>query len=316
MLRQGTGGRGRELAKAALHSLFMTGQRARFDILPRHFYSSIPDVRQLRGDDSWRRASDMPGVRGTDLEEQLSSLRSWFTEDVRHELGDVDVHQRAIEANGAVGFGPAESQMLYAFVASRRPRRVVQVGAGVSTAVVLEAAARHGTGTRVTCVDPYPTDYLGDLASRDSIELVESPAQSVDLEVFTSLEKGDLLFIDSTHTVKPGSEVNRIVLEVLPRLAEGVVVHFHDISFPYDYQRDVLDRSLFFWTESTLLHAFLVNNRRARILVSGSMLQYGCVDQLHEILPRFDPRGHERGLDVPGDLRDFAGSTYVLIDEE
>lgn len=315
MLKQGTGGQSRELGKRALHRAFTVGQRLKVDVLPRHFYSAVPDVRQLTADDSWRQASEMPGVRGTDLEKQLSELGGWFTAKVVADLADFDIYEHATEANGAIGFGPAEAQMLYAHIATKRPRRVVQVGAGVSTAVILAAADRQDTGTRVTCVDPYPTEYLQRLAGSGAIDLLAEPAQTASLEVFTSLEAGDLLFIDSTHTVKPGSEVNRMILEVLPRLNAGVAVHFHDITFPYDYQRDILERALFFWTESTLLHAYLANNDRVRILVSGSMLQYGCVDQLSAILPRFAPREHDRGLDVAGDLRDFAGSTYLIVDQ-
>jgi len=256
----------------------------------------------------------MPGVRGTDIDEQFSTLASWFSARVLEALAAKDVYDAAVTANGALGYGPAEAQILHAFVASVRPRRVVQVGAGVSTAVILGAASKHETETRVTCVDPFPTEYLRVLADRGEIELIAENAQSVALETFTDLADGDLLFIDSTHTVKPGSEVNRIILEVLPRLARGVMVHFHDITFPYDYQRDVLDRALFFWCESTLLHAFLAGNDRVRVLMSGSMLQYARADDLRRIIPRFDPRDHDRGLDVEGDLRDFAGCTYLLVD--
>lgn len=314
VLKRANNGAGRGLAKQLLHWVFTVCQRLGFDVLPRHFYSAIPNIRQLSADDSWRVSSEMVGVRGTDLDGQAAELQQWFTPDVLAELGRDDVYARAVAANGAVGFGPAEAQILHAFVASQRPRRVIQVGAGVSTAVILHAAERHGTGTRTICVDPFPTDYLVRLDGESSIDLIAEPAQVVPMEVFTQLEAGDLLFIDSTHTVKPGSEVNRLILEVLPRLATGVVVHFHDISFPYDYQRDVIERALFFWMESTLLHAFLIGNSRARILVSGSMLQYGRVEAMQKLLPRFDPRAHDRGLDIDHDLRDFAGSTYLLID--
>lgn len=315
MFNQGTGGHTREYGKRALHRAFRVGQRLKVDVLPRHFYSSVPDVRQLSADESWRQASEMPGVRGTDLDQQIEELKSWFTEDVLDDGFASGIYEHATGANGAIGYGPAEAQMLYAFIATKRPRRVVQVGAGVSTAVILAAAERHSTGTRVTCVDPYPTEYLQELAGNGAIDLLAEPAQTAALDVFTSLESGDLLFIDSTHTVKPGSEVNRMILEVLPRLKTGVVVHFHDITFPYDYQRDILDRALFFWTESTLLHAYLANNDRMRILVSGSMLQYGRVKELSAVLPNFNPREHDRGLDIAGDLRDFAGSTYLIVDQ-
>lgn len=314
MLRQGTGGTSRNLAKGLLHSAFRSGQRLKVDILPRHFYSAIPDVRELRTDDSWRVASELPGVRGCDLDAQLAEVSGWFGADIRSQIESEDPYERAVRANGAIGFGPAEAQLLHAFVGTRRPRRIVQVGAGVSTSVALHAAGLNEAGTRITCVDPYPTDYLVQLADADQIDLIRQPAQSVPMETFTSLSAGDLLFVDSTHTVKTGSEVNRIILEVLPRLARGVVIHFHDITFPYDYQRNLLESALFFWEESTLLHAFLIGNSRVRILASGSMLQYGALDGLRQVLPRFNPRDHDRGLDVEGDLRDFASSTYLLVD--
>lgn len=316
LLKQGTGGAGRNFAKGLLHSAFRTGQRLKVDVLPRHFYSAIPDVRQLSSDESWRFASDLPGVRGTDLDEQLAEVAEWFRPDVRDQITRDDVYARAVRANEAAGFGPAEAQLLHAFVASRRPRRIVQIGAGVSTAVALHASDLNGADSRITCIDPMPTDYLVRLAESDRIDLIPQPAQSVPLDVFTSLSAGDLLFVDSTHAVKAGSEVNRIILEVLPRLARDVVIHFHDITFPYDYQRDLLDGALFFWAESTLLHAFLIGNSRVRILASGSMLQYGCSDGLRKVLPRFDPRAHDRGLDVKGDLRDFVSSTYLVVDAE
>lgn len=314
MLTQGTGSRGRERAKVALHRLFVAGQRFKVDVLPRHFYSAVPDIRELAARQEWRAPSQMPGVRGADVDAQLSELRAWFGAAVVDALTGTDVYEAAVRANEAIGFGPAEAQMLHAFVATRRPRRVVQVGAGVSTAVILDAARTHGLDVRITCVDPYPTPFLSAAAERGDIALIREPAQVVPLEVFTDLGEGDLLFVDSTHTVKPGSEVNRLILEVLPRLSKGVVVHFHDITFPYDYQRDILQGALFFWNESTLLHAFLVDNSRVRILVSGSMLQYARESALRELLPRFDPRAHDLGLNVDGDLRDFAGSTYLLVD--
>lgn len=314
MLRQGTGGRGRELVKKGAHVAFRLGQRAGFDLLPRHFYSAVPDLRALAATTSWRDPSPMTGVRGTDLDEQVAELETWFTEAVLARIRERDPYEHATAANGAIGFGPAEAQMLHAWIATRRPRRVLQIGAGVSTAVVLDAASRHGVDVEVICVDPYPTRMLQTLAAQGAIRLVAEPAQTAPIEVLTDLEAGDLLFVDSTHTVKPGSEVNRIILEVLPRLRRGVVVHFHDITFPYDYQRDVLEAAIFFWTESTLLHAFLVDNARVRVLVSGSMLQYAREADLRRVLPRFDPRVSVQGLDVPGDLRDFAGSTYLLVD--
>jgi hypothetical protein len=143
------------------------------------------------------------------------------------------------------GYGPVEAEFLFCFITTKRPNRIVQVGCGASTAVILLAAKEANYKPQVVCVDPFPTGYLTSAAGQKIIELIPKPAQEIDITVFTSLGGGDLLFVDSTHTTRPGSEVNRIILEVLPRLRSGWFVHFHDIFFPYDYQSQVLS-TLFF----------------------------------------------------------------------
>ncbi|WP_338000825.1 class I SAM-dependent methyltransferase [Candidatus Methylacidiphilum fumarolicum] len=109
------------------------------------------------------------------------------------------------------------------------------------------------------------------------------------------MRKDDLLFIDSSHVVKAGGDVNFLILEVLPRLREGVVVHFHDIYFPYDYPRDLL-KTFFPSTESSLLHAFLAFNHRFRIIFCMSLLHYKCPKVLTEVFPEYIPQGGQDGL--------------------
>src|SRR5215472_187954 len=104
-------------------------------------------------------------------------------------------------------------------------------------------------------------------------------AQSVDLATIDELGPDSLFFVDSTHSLGPGGEVSRIILEMLPRLKPGASVHFHDITFPYDYARDVLE-TLFFGHESVLLHAFLAFNSRFRVLAALSLLHYAAPERL------------------------------------
>ena len=92
--------------------------------------------------------------------------------------------------------------------------------------------------------------------------------------------------------MKPGSEVNRIILDVLPRLKSGVFVHFHDIYFPYDYSPTLLSFDLFFWVESTLLHAFLIGNGHCRIVLSTSMLHYAAPERIAALFPRYAPQNN------------------------
>lgn len=113
----------------------------------------------------------------------------------------------------------------------------------------------------------------------------------------SALGPGDVLFIDSTHTVSPGSDVNYVVLEVLPRLAAGVFVHFHDITMPFDYAPSLLSSDLFFWTESVLLHAYLADNPRFEIRLGCAMLHEAALGRMQEIIPTYDrPLRTDRGL--------------------
>ena len=264
------------------------------DVLPRHFYSQVPNIRELRQTNAWRRPYSMETVSGSSIEEQLDFVR-------RHAPSEIvaaatAVHGQACELNEAEGYGPIEAQFLYCFACTQRPRTVIQVGAGVSTAVLLLAADTVQHDMNVVCIDPFPTRYLRTLSDQGKIRLLEAPAQEVEEEAFDALRDGDLLFVDSTHTVGPGSEVNRLVLETLPRLAPGVFVHFHDITFPYDYSPGVLDRDLFFWSETVLLLAFLTCNPEFRICAAFSMLHDQAAPRLQEIFPSYRPELHQRGV--------------------
>ena len=104
--------------------------------------------------------------------------------------------------------------------------------------------------------------------------MIETKVQDVDVEFFSQLESGDILFIDSSHTVKIGGDVNYLFLEVLPRLKAGVIVHVHDIFFPFEYRRDWVLEEFRFWTEQYLLQAFLIFNSEFEVLMANSYLNH------------------------------------------
>lgn len=174
-------------------------------------------------------------------------------------------------------FGRADAQLYYAMLADRRPSRVVEVGSGFSSAVALDAADRHSPDTRFAFVEPYPDRLLGLLRPGDSerTTLLRLPVQDVDMVTFTDLRAGDFLFIDSTHVAKAGSDVLFLFLEVLPRLASGVIVQVHDVHWPFTYPRRWLEEGRA-WNEAYLLQALLLAPSRLRILAWGSWLaQHG-----------------------------------------
>jgi predicted O-methyltransferase YrrM len=302
----------KDRAKRSLRGLFELGQRLGLDILPRHFYSQIPDIRALRRDQHWKQPRTMAGVRGADLLPQFQFVEACCPPDVVERLRHSEIHRDACAANGEPGFGPVDAEFLYAFIREVRPQKVVQVGCGVSTAVILRAVDEVPSYTpEIVCVEPYPTRILHQLDRAGRIRLIAEQAQQVSLDVFTDFDEGGLLFVDSTHTVKPGSEVNRLVLEVLPRLRTGVWVHFHDIYFPYDYQRGLLDDELFFCNETALLHAFLINNDAFAIRASLSMLHYADDTRLQRSLPGYRPAANDHGLRASSG--DFPASIYLEV---
>jgi hypothetical protein len=299
------------LGKQGFRTIFEFGQHLGVDVLPRHFYSEIPDVADLRRDDRWKEPRSMVGINGTDIGEQLRFVAACCPPAMVERLRAGDIHAHACAENREAGFGQVESEFLHAFLTARRPRRIVQVGCGVATAVMLRAAEEAGERPEVVCVEPYPGEFLREAARAGRIELEATKAQDIPLEVLTGLGAGDLLFVDSSHTVKPGSEVNRLILEVLPRLRRGVWVHFHDIFFPYDYQPGLLSDELFFNNESVLLQAFLIGNPRYTIRAALSMLHYAAPEALRGYLPNYRSAGNEHGLRRSDG--DFPASTYLEV---
>jgi predicted O-methyltransferase YrrM len=170
-------------------------------------------------------------------------------------------------------FGPADGAVYRAILNELRPARVVEVGSGFSTAVLLDEADRSQLDVEVTCIEPYPQRLLGLMrdSDRERVTLHRKPVQDVPLDVYNQLGSGDILFIDSTHVVKAGSDVNWLFLRVLPQLNEGVVVHIHDIFWPFEYPKTWLCERRD-WTEDYLLHAFLIGNDSWRIMLFSSWL--------------------------------------------
>jgi hypothetical protein len=284
------------LAKSGWHGSFRLLQRAGVNLLPEHFYSGVPNLADLERRQDWRKPRSMYAIVQRDVDGQVALLGEWLGPQ-KDALQSRSVHREAFVGGGADGgYGEIEAEVLFGFVATTRPGKVIQVGCGVSTAIVLSAAERAGYKPDVVCLEPYPSAYLLERAKEGRIRLVDRPAQMVDFDTIADLAAGDLLFIDSTHAVKPGSEVNYLIHEVLPRLRPGVWVHFHDIYFPYDYTRDTLDGDMLFPQESTLLYAFLTGNERFKVEASLSMIHYARPDALKALIPKYQPNGNADGL--------------------
>lgn len=304
----------KKLLKAIFNRLFHYLQKFGINILPNHFYSNVPDITFLRNNNFWKEPMEMIGVKGIDLKNQIA-----FTKILVSSLEDKSILQRqnifkqAISEEGSSGYGVIEADFLYCFINHKRPKKVIQIGCGVSTSIILRASKKSETEVKVVCIDPYPSNYLKKLNIEGKIQLIDKKAQIVDLVDLVDLDAGDLLFIDSTHTVKVGSEVNRIILEVLPRLKKGVLIHFHDVFFPYDYQRDI-NSTPFFWSESSLLHSFLINNDKFVVRAAQSILHYEAKDFLKETFPNYNPQFENYGIPITlSEETHFPSSIYLEV---
>lgn len=260
--------------------------------LPVHFYSPVPDIPDLDRRGVWERRSRLEGIdfRPEPQLALLGELGRRFGAECDWPLADTGDPHRFFQNNGAFSFGCAA--MLHGMLRLNRPRRVIEVGSGNSSRVISAALSRNGRdGHRAeyTIVDPYPAP-----ATRTLPALTELVADRVELLPpgrFDRLQAGDLLFVDSSHTVKIGGDVNALILDVLPRLAPGVVVHFHDISLPFEYSRTYYTNPRFrvFWTESYLLQAFLSCNARYEVLASMALLMADHLDAFRRAFPMWDP---------------------------
>lgn len=281
--------------KRALFRLYKLGARLGVHVLPVHYYSPIPDIIELaRTKDVWAKKSGLSGIH-IDLDEQIENLRQACLPYQDEYAGNV-AYREAVSQRYGPGYGYIEAQALHAVVRHFKPSRIIEVGSGASTHCMLTALALNeqegADQTAVTCIEPYPSDQL---RSRKGIKLIEQKVQSVPMEVFAELSDGDLLFIDSSHTVKAGGDVNYLILEIMPQLQPGTIVHLHDIFLPYDYQRVVL-KTFLHWSETSLLRAFLTHNNRTHIMFCLSHLHYDRPDQLKGIFPEYDPAPDMNGL--------------------
>ena len=296
-----------EIAKGALFRVYRLGLRAGLVILPNHYYVAEPDILALEASrDEWAR----PSLTGVDspVDRELESLRA-ICKPFRQEIADNRIYLEASREGRGPGFGFIEAQVLHCFLRSIQPPHIIEVGSGVSTSCALHATAMNERPSEITCVEPYPKTWL---THDNRIELVRSRVQAIPVELFESLAAGDFLFIDSSHAVKTGSDVNFLVLEVLPRLKRGVLVHFHDVSFPYDYSPDTL-RTFIHPQETALLNAYLIGNRGIRILFSLSRLHHERPEELRGILPDFHPMPMHQGLSEANADGHFPSSLYLEI---
>jgi hypothetical protein len=272
-----------------LREVFPAWEQHGFHVTPVHFYQPIPDTRSLP-DSLWHRRSDLVGIDMNDSA-QLDLLRNHFPK-FRGEFEAFPIQptkpaSRFYLNNGL--FDGIDALVAYCMVRHFQPPLIIEIGGGFSSLLLGEAAMKNNVSS-VVCIEPFPQEFLKQgFAVLHS--LIEKRVEDIDLDFFSQLAPGDILFIDSSHTVKIGGDVNRLFLEVLPRVKQGVIVHVHDIFFPFEYPRDWVINDFRFWSEQYLLQAFLMFNSEFEVLIANSYLNYCHQEDLKATFPTLSSWG-------------------------
>jgi predicted O-methyltransferase YrrM len=271
--------------------LFPFLQRLGFHVTPsHHFYASIPDIRNLP-DRVWQQPTKMGGIQLREQEQlrllsRLSQYKKEYEALPRHKQEGTSGFY---VINGS--FENLDAKVYYSLLRLYKPRRIIEIGAGFSTLLAATAIAKNKSDDphytcEFTVIEPYAPDFIKQ-GVREVSRLIEKPVEEVPRHLFEELQENDVLFIDSSHILKIGGDVQYEYLEILPRIKPGVLVHVHDIFLPDEYPKEWLTQFRF-WTEQYLLQAFLAFNNAFEVLFMSHFLSRKHGDVVSEAFPDFE----------------------------
>ena len=280
---------------------------------PGHFYSTIPSLSEIKERRSEIFCKEVD-VKGIDLneKEQIEKLKSFSR---MHEDVPFYSEEKRIRFNiENDSFSYDDAPILHFMMRLLNPKRIIEIGSGYSSACMLDTSTLYlNNAVDFTFIDLDCSNLRNNLSDSDyeKVLIIEKPVQVVDLNIFKSLEANDMLFIDSSHVIKAGSDLATIFFEILPVLKPGVYIHFHDIRYPFQYPESSIMGGIF-WNEAYLLRAFLQNNDSFKITFwLNCLLNKGAfeIDSLLSFLPLdgWDRRFNNN----KGDYTGAGGSIYI-----
>jgi predicted O-methyltransferase YrrM len=241
---------------------------------PGHFYSPVVDGKTLepREAEIWKEQNSIEGI-DLNKDEQLDMVKSFssYYPELPY-LPEKGIKTRYYFDNDY--YTHNDGITLYSMIRHLKPKKIIEIGSGFSSAIMLDTNeyCLHGS-IKLCFIDPYPERLKGLMNEQDQLnaELIAQDVQAVPLEIYQHLEAGDILFVDSSHVVKTGSDLHHILFNILPVLKPGVYVHFHDIFFPFEYPKAwvMAGRN---WNENYVLRAFLMYNEKFRIRLFSDYL--------------------------------------------
>ena len=247
-----------------------------------HFYEPLFDHTQLRY--PLDQVRELPGI-DWNVNEQLALLSEFaYGEELKTHLLAQD--EEPVFSFNNRAFEPGDAEYLYSLIRLKKPGRVLEIGSGNSTKVVVKAIRKNQAEVpdykcEHTCIEPYLAPWL----EQAGVNVIRARVETLDKSIFGALQSGDLLFIDSSHMIRPQGDVLFEYLEILPTLQSGVIVHTHDIFSPRDYPKAWIVDDFRFWNEQYLLEAFLSCNSQWKIIGALNFLFHSHFERLQEKCP-------------------------------
>ena len=259
---------------------------------PGHYYSAIPDKQTGLVTTSKSQVSSAP-IQGINLNEdsQLSLMDELipFMKASSFRNEEKMVGHRYFNKNGIYGY--SDALVLESMIRHLKPSRIIEAGSGYTSALMMDVNEKYfNNSINLEFIEPYPERLFTLLSDEDKKRVVLrlQGLQSVDLSVFKNLEENDILFIDSTHVAKTGSDLLYLFFEILPVLRRGVFIHFHDIFYNFEYLPDHFNWAAGFgWNENYFLRSFLMYNNQFKVVLFSGLLEAKYKDRIAEKMPDY-----------------------------
>lgn len=255
---------------------------------PGHYYSPLPDLTDIcaRKEQIWQSGvSNFPGIE-LRLDEQMKLLEKVAERAVDYPFPAQPSQEFRYHYENDF-FPLTDGTIYHALLRYWRPSQVVEIGSGFSSALLLDTRDHFlESDTTCTFIEPDTSRLRSLLRPADGdVRIIESRLQECEEDIFGLLRAGDILFVDSSHVSKVGSDVNEIVFNVLPRLQAGVYVHFHDIYYPFEYPLSWLEKG-WAWNEAYLLRAFLQFNDAFEVVLWNRFITTALYESIPEQLKK------------------------------
>ena len=232
---------------------------------------------------------NLPGIN-FNIENQIKNLKQL---DYKKELENLNLKNNSPNFNFNIDnnfFEAGDAEIYYQMIRYHKPKKIIEIGSGQSSLIAMEAINNNkqidNFITELTCIEPFENKWL----EKNDIRVIRKKVEEVDTDIFTDLNKGDILFIDSSHVIKPQGDIVKIFLEILPKLKSGVIIHIHDIFSPRDYLENWLKIENRFFNEQYLLEGMLDNSSRYKIMLSLNLLKYDFYKELKNVCPYLNDR--------------------------